>query len=61
MSRGCIEWLIVYTPTHENLPLQIKEKILCLEIMGVDSGKALSQSKGIRQKDLRHVPQSSHL
>ncbi|KAK4709840.1 hypothetical protein R3W88_004353 [Solanum pinnatisectum] len=34
----------LYQPTHKNISLQFKEKILCLEIMGVDSGKALSQN-----------------
>ncbi|KAK3204521.1 hypothetical protein Dsin_018567 [Dipteronia sinensis] len=32
----------LYPQTHANLSLQIQEKIICLEIMGVDSGKALS-------------------
>ncbi|KAL6333751.1 hypothetical protein AAG906_028937 [Vitis piasezkii] len=37
----------LYTPAHSNLSLQFKEKILCLEIMGVDSG--------IHQKDLGRI------
>ncbi|KAL5537391.1 hypothetical protein UlMin_045642 [Ulmus minor] len=41
----------LYAPKHKNLSLQFKEKILCLKIMGVDSGKALSQNPSLH-KDL---------
>ncbi|KAK7310761.1 hypothetical protein RJT34_08473 [Clitoria ternatea] len=34
----------LYTPTHAKLSLEFKEKILCLEVMGVDTSKALSQN-----------------
>ncbi|WJX58205.1 hypothetical protein P8452_43683 [Trifolium repens] len=37
----------LYTPTHEKLSLQFKEKILCLEVMGIDSG--------IQHKDLPRI------
>ncbi|GMY37983.1 transcription termination factor MTEF1, chloroplastic [Fagus crenata] len=45
----------LYTPTHENLSFQIKEKILCLEIMGVDSGKALSQNPSLHSATLESI------
>ncbi|XP_015877481.3 transcription termination factor MTEF1, chloroplastic [Ziziphus jujuba] len=45
----------LYTPAHKNLSLQIKEKILCLEIMGVDSGKALSQNPSLRSATLHSI------
>ncbi|GJS45348.1 transcription termination factor MTEF1, chloroplastic [Tanacetum coccineum] len=32
----------LYTPVHRKLSMQFREKILCLEVMGIDSGKALS-------------------
>jgi hypothetical protein len=43
------------TPTHENLSLQIKEKILCLEIMGVDFGRALSQNPSLHAATLESI------
>ncbi|KAB1222691.1 mTERF domain-containing protein 1, mitochondrial [Morella rubra] len=45
----------LYTPTHANLSLQIKEKILCLEIMGVDAGKALSQNPSLHGATLESI------
>ncbi|XP_062150096.1 transcription termination factor MTEF1, chloroplastic [Alnus glutinosa] len=45
----------LYTTTHENLSLQIKEKILCLEIMGVDSGRALSQNPSLHAATLESI------
>ncbi|KAG6642104.1 hypothetical protein I3843_09G115400 [Carya illinoinensis] len=45
----------LYTPTHANLSLQIKEKIICLEIMGVDSGKALSQNPSLHTATLESI------
>ncbi|XP_050287819.1 transcription termination factor MTEF1, chloroplastic [Quercus robur] len=45
----------LYTPTHANLSFQIKEKILCLEIMGVDSGKALSQNPSLHSATLESI------
>ncbi|KAK4377234.1 hypothetical protein RND71_003530 [Anisodus tanguticus] len=37
----------LYQPTQKNISLQFKEKILCLEIMGVDSG--------LHQKDFARI------
>ncbi|EXB39516.1 hypothetical protein L484_011436 [Morus notabilis] len=45
----------LYAPTHSNLSLQTKEKILCLEILGVDSGKALSQNPALRSASLHSI------
>ncbi|KAL4563455.1 hypothetical protein LXL04_027497 [Taraxacum kok-saghyz] len=42
----------LYTPTHTKLSLQFKEKILCLEVMGIDSGKALSLNPSIHSTSL---------
>lgn len=45
----------LYQPTHKNISLQFKEKILCLEIMGVDSGKALSQNPCLHTASLHAI------
>ncbi|KAK2376417.1 transcription termination factor MTEF1, chloroplastic [Trifolium repens] len=45
----------LYTPTHEKLSLQFKEKILCLEVMGIDSGKALSQNPNLHSATLESI------
>ncbi|KAF3650712.1 hypothetical protein FXO38_17021 [Capsicum annuum] len=45
----------LYQPTHKNISLQFKEKILCLEILGVDSGKALSQNPNLHNAPLRAI------
>ncbi|XP_060202712.1 transcription termination factor MTEF1, chloroplastic [Lycium barbarum] len=45
----------LYQPTHKNISLQFKEKILCLEIMGVDSGKALSQNPYLHRASLHTI------
>jgi mTERF domain-containing protein len=45
----------LYTPTHEKLSLQFKEKILCLEVMGIDSGKALSQNPNLHTATLESI------
>ncbi|KAM5587591.1 transcription termination factor MTEF1, chloroplastic [Rosa sericea] len=45
----------LYTPTHTKLSLQFKEKILCLEIMGVDAGKALSQNPNLHSATLDSI------
>lgn len=45
----------LYQPTHKNISLQFKEKILCLEIMGVDSGKALSQNPCLHTASLHTI------
>ncbi|KAK9282465.1 hypothetical protein L1049_005383 [Liquidambar formosana] len=46
---------LLCTPTHTNLSLQFKEKILCLEVMGVDSGKALSQNPSLHAATLHSI------
>ncbi|KVH89413.1 transcription termination factor MTEF1, chloroplastic [Cynara cardunculus var. scolymus] len=45
----------LYTPTHTKLSLQFKEKILCLEVMGVDSGKALAQNPSLHSATLNSI------
>lgn len=45
----------LYTPLHSKLSLQFKEKILCLEVMGVDSGKALSLNPLIHSTNLTTI------
>ncbi|KAF5810741.1 putative transcription regulator mTERF family [Helianthus annuus] len=45
----------LYTPVHSKLSLQFKEKILCLEVMGVDSGKALSLNPLIHSTTLNSI------
>ncbi|CAI9760078.1 unnamed protein product [Fraxinus pennsylvanica] len=47
----------LYTPTHSKISLQFKEKILCLEIMGVDSGRALSQNPSLHTASLHCIQQ----
>ncbi|XP_022715500.1 transcription termination factor MTEF1, chloroplastic-like [Durio zibethinus] len=42
----------LYSSAHHNLSFQIKEKILCLEIMGIDSGKALSLNPSLHSTSL---------
>ncbi|KAL3616872.1 hypothetical protein CASFOL_039266 [Castilleja foliolosa] len=45
----------LYQTTHPNLTFQFKEKILCLEIMGVDSGRALSQNPSLHSASLTSI------
>ncbi|KAL8162963.1 hypothetical protein V2J09_014452 [Rumex salicifolius] len=45
----------LYSQTHSNLSLQFKEKILCLEILGIDSGKALSLNPSLHSASLDSV------
>ncbi|CAM8932939.1 unnamed protein product [Rhodiola kirilowii] len=45
----------LYSSTHTNLSLQFKEKVLCLEIMGLDSGKALSQNPSLLTASLHSI------
>ncbi|KAL2524430.1 Mitochondrial transcription termination factor family protein [Abeliophyllum distichum] len=45
----------LYTPTHTKISLQFKEKILCLEIMGIDSGRALSQNPSLHSASLHSI------
>ncbi|KAL8091051.1 transcription termination factor MTEF1, chloroplastic-like [Apium graveolens] len=43
------------TPTHQNISLEFKEKILCLEIMGVDSSRALSLNPSLHRVSLYSI------
>ncbi|XP_030480946.2 transcription termination factor MTEF1, chloroplastic [Cannabis sativa] len=45
----------LYAPTQSNLSLQIKEKIVCLEIMGIDSGKALAKNPSLHTTTLDSI------
>ncbi|CAJ2652498.1 unnamed protein product [Trifolium pratense] len=45
----------LYTPTNEKLSLQFKEKILSLELMDIDSGKALSQNPNLHTATLESI------
>ncbi|XP_027338525.1 transcription termination factor MTEF1, chloroplastic [Abrus precatorius] len=45
----------LYTPTNAKLSLEFKEKILCLEVMGVDAGKALSQNPDLRTATMESI------
>lgn len=45
----------LYHPTHTNISLQFKEKVLCLEILGVDSGRALAQNPSLRLASLHSI------
>ncbi|XP_071726532.1 transcription termination factor MTEF1, chloroplastic-like [Rutidosis leptorrhynchoides] len=45
----------LYTPVHSKLSLEFKEKILCLEVMGVDSGKALALNPLIHSTSLNSI------
>ncbi|CAA0832302.1 Mitochondrial transcription termination factor family protein [Striga hermonthica] len=42
----------LYQTAHPNLSFQFKEKILCLEILGVDSGRVLSRNPSLRSASL---------
>ncbi|KAL2244646.1 transcription termination factor MTEF1, chloroplastic [Sesamum indicum] len=45
----------LYQSTHANISFQFKEKILCLEIMGVDSGRALAQNPSLHTASLHSI------
>lgn len=45
----------LYSQTHPNLSLQFKEKILCLEILGIDAGKALSHNPSLHSSSLDSI------
>ncbi|PIN11855.1 hypothetical protein CDL12_15538 [Handroanthus impetiginosus] len=45
----------LYQTTHSNISFQFKEKILCLEIMGVDSGRALVQNTSLHSASLHSI------
>ncbi|XP_017420828.2 transcription termination factor MTEF1, chloroplastic [Vigna angularis] len=45
----------LYPPTHAKLSLEFKEKILCLEVMGIDAGKALSQNPDLRTATMESI------
>ncbi|KAG5235158.1 transcription termination factor MTEF [Salix suchowensis] len=54
-SKSLLHKHPLYTPAHTNISFEIKEKILCLEIMGVDSGKALSQNPSLHAASLGSI------
>ncbi|KAG6407420.1 hypothetical protein SASPL_130446 [Salvia splendens] len=45
----------LYETTHSNISFQFKEKILCLEIMGVDSGRALAVNPALHTASLHAI------
>ncbi|XP_071700958.1 transcription termination factor MTEF1, chloroplastic-like [Rutidosis leptorrhynchoides] len=46
----------LYTPPlHSKLSLEVKEKIMCLEVMGVDSGKAIALNPLIHSTSLNSI------
>ncbi|GAB2281518.1 hypothetical protein Dimus_016102 [Dionaea muscipula] len=45
----------LYTQAHTNLSLQFKEKIMCLEILGIDAGKALSLNPSLHSASLHAI------
>lgn len=45
----------LHQQTHSSISPQFKEKILCLEIMGVDSGRALAQNPCLHSAPLHSI------
>ncbi|KAL7102648.1 hypothetical protein ACP275_08G131700 [Erythranthe tilingii] len=45
----------LYQKTQSSISLQFKEKILCLEIMGVDSGRALTQNPTLHTAPIQSI------
>ncbi|XP_047310070.1 transcription termination factor MTEF1, chloroplastic [Impatiens glandulifera] len=45
----------LYITTQRNISQQFKEKVLCLEIMGVDSGRALSLNPSLHSTSLNDI------
>ncbi|PIN22446.1 hypothetical protein CDL12_04845 [Handroanthus impetiginosus] len=45
----------LYQQTKASVSLQFKEKILCLEIMGVDSGRALARNPSLHTASLNSI------
>lgn len=45
----------LYTPTNPHVSLQFKEKILCLEIMGIDASRALALNPSLRSASLHSI------
>lgn len=45
----------LYQSTHSNLTIEFKEKILCLEIIGVDSGRALALNPSLHAAPLHSI------
>ncbi|XP_073295133.1 transcription termination factor MTEF1, chloroplastic [Primulina huaijiensis] len=45
----------LYHSTHAHISLQFKEKVLCLEILGVNSGRALAQNPSLRLASLHSI------
>ncbi|KAL7212513.1 hypothetical protein ACSBR2_015245 [Camellia fascicularis] len=54
-TKSILEKHPLYLQTHSSLSLQFKEKILFLEIMGVDSGKALSLNPSLHTTSLHSI------
>ncbi|XP_010538260.1 PREDICTED: transcription termination factor MTEF1, chloroplastic [Tarenaya hassleriana] len=50
----------LYTVADQTLTHQMKEKILCLELMGIDSGKALSLNPSLRSASLQSIESVLH-
>ncbi|KAI4297586.1 hypothetical protein L6164_037471 [Bauhinia variegata] len=53
--RSLLQKHPLYSATHSRLSFQFKEKILCLEIMGVDAGKAMSQNPELRTATMESI------
>ncbi|XP_057537320.1 transcription termination factor MTEF1, chloroplastic [Amaranthus tricolor] len=45
----------LYSQTNPNISLQFKEKILCLEILGIDSSKALALNPSLHSTSLNSI------
>ncbi|CAA2962940.1 transcription termination factor MTEF1, chloroplastic [Olea europaea subsp. europaea] len=54
-TKTLLEKLSLYTPTHSKISLQFKEKIPRLEIMGIDSGRALSENPFLHTASLHSI------
>ncbi|KAI6705938.1 hypothetical protein NL676_008900 [Syzygium grande] len=47
LPRSLLHQHPLYTPTHPHISLHFKEKILCLEIMGIDVSQALALKQSL--------------
>ncbi|XP_065878888.1 transcription termination factor MTEF1, chloroplastic [Euphorbia lathyris] len=54
-TKSVLQHHPLYTPLNTNISSQIKEKILCLELMGVDCGKALSLNPSLHSASLNSI------
>ncbi|CAN8316209.1 unnamed protein product [Cochlearia groenlandica] len=50
----------LFSVTDQSLTFQMKEKILCLELMGIDSGKALSLNPFLRSASFDSIESTLH-